>query len=226
MQQSTVGGAQTQFPEQVVSVALGVLLGGHPQHRRRTLHDGAVEQAARPRHREQRCDLRSAPRLSEQRDATGVAAEHRDVVVHPLQGGDDVEQAGITGVGVLVVIAEVQMAEDIEAVVEGNQDNTTPREVGPVESGAAGRSERETAAVQMHHDGQSIVCGETRREDVEDQAVLALRLVVGLPCDMGSAVRRRMNLWRAGAMHGRIEDARPPIGCGGRKRRAPEVSAP
>src|SRR5262245_57234570 len=49
------------------------------------LRDRAMEQAARGRHRHDRRRLTAAARLTEDRDAIGIATEIRDVVLDPLQ---------------------------------------------------------------------------------------------------------------------------------------------
>src|SRR6185437_13563741 len=58
-------------------------LAGGDADRRAALHDGAVKEALRRRHRQENADLTAAARLAEDRDVAGVAAEPRDVVADP-----------------------------------------------------------------------------------------------------------------------------------------------
>ena len=62
---------------------------------RHALRDGPAEEPGRPRHGQQRGDRSAARRLAEDRHPVRVAAEGPDVVPHPLQRGDLVEQAPV-----------------------------------------------------------------------------------------------------------------------------------
>ena len=70
------------------------------------LHDGAVEEAARCRHRHERLHFAAAARLTEDRHIARVAAELRDVVAHPLQGREHVERARIPHLHAKVAIQD------------------------------------------------------------------------------------------------------------------------
>src|ERR1700752_2381124 len=64
-------------------------------------------------------------RLSEDRAPTGIAAEALDVVVHPLQRGDEVLHADVRRAGPLRTAdsGQVQIAENIESVIDGDDDD-------------------------------------------------------------------------------------------------------
>ncbi len=64
---------------------------------RHALRDGPAEEPGRPRHGQQRGDRSTTRRLAEDRHPVRVAAEGPDVVAHPLQRGDLVEQAPVGG---------------------------------------------------------------------------------------------------------------------------------
>ena len=57
------------------------------------LADRLLEQALRQRRCHQRADRERSRRLAEDRDVVGIAAEGRDVLLHPLQRGDLIQQA-------------------------------------------------------------------------------------------------------------------------------------
>jgi len=84
---------------------------------RTTLQDCPAEQPLRAGHGEQHADAHRTGRLTEDGDVGGVAAERGDVLLHPLQGGDLVEQ---TQVGVAVAVAEVEEALGTETIVQGH----------------------------------------------------------------------------------------------------------
>ena len=63
-------------------------------------------------------------RLAEDRDVVRVAAERGDVVTHPLQCGDLVEQRDVARAREAVVeMVEVREAERAEPVVDGDDDH-------------------------------------------------------------------------------------------------------
>ncbi len=73
----------------------------------------------------------------------GIAAEALDVVPHPLQRGDHVERAGIARLGKFFAadVGQVQVAEDVEALVDGHDHDVVLRgQIGPVEPRRVGRS--------------------------------------------------------------------------------------
>lgn len=65
---------------------------------RDALRDGALEESAGSRHREERGDRAGTRALPEDGDPAGIASKGCDVLVHPLQGRDLVEQPAIDGV--------------------------------------------------------------------------------------------------------------------------------
>ena len=76
-------------------------------------------------HRHQRGALRAAARLPEDRDAARVAAELLDVVAHPAQREDEVEDADVAGVGELVAaeLRQIEVPERVETMVDGDDDD-------------------------------------------------------------------------------------------------------
>ena len=70
---------------------------------------------------------------------------------------------------------QVQVAEDVEPVIDGDDDDVLLlREIRAVVEQVVAGAGREAAAVHPHHDGARSVV-EARREDVDGEAVLALR---------------------------------------------------
>ena len=76
---------------------------------------GTAEQTGRPRHRQQGRDRSPACRLAEHGDPSGIATEGADVVPHPFQSGDLVQQAPVGRRALEVAdgrIAGVRLAAD------------------------------------------------------------------------------------------------------------------
>ena len=90
-------------------------------------HD-AMKEAAGGGHGHERGALRSAAGLAEDEDAGRVSAEGGDVVADPLEGEDEIELAGVSGVAEEIAergrseLGEVEVAEEVETVVEGDDD--------------------------------------------------------------------------------------------------------
>ncbi len=131
------------------------------------LGDGAAEQPGCARHRQQGDDAHRAGGLAGDGDAGRVAAEARDVVLHPLQGSDLVEQAGVGD-----AVAEEQEPVGAEPVVDRDAHDAVAGEAGAVvlRDGAGAVGER--AAVDPHQDRQAGVA-RVRCPDVQIEAVLA-----------------------------------------------------
>ena len=142
---------------------------------RPALDDGAMEESLRLRHAEQRRDLPAAARLAEDGDVPGIAAECADVVAHPLERLHEVEHAGVAGgrVALAEQIAEMQIAERAESMVDGDQhDVAATAQVDAVVDQARARSGGEAAAVEPHQD-RPLAAIDRRRPHVEEEAVLA-----------------------------------------------------
>ncbi len=140
--------------------------GGREEGARRALRDGSAEEPGRPGHREQRRDAPAAGRLAEDGDPVGVAAERADVVAHPLQRCDQVEEPTVGG-------PALDVAEPFQPdpVVEGHEDDTAPGERGAVVLRQAGRPEEIGPALDPHEDGQP--AAEIGGPDVDGQPVVA-----------------------------------------------------
>ena len=117
-------------------------------------------------------------RMSEHYGAPGIATEPPDIVAHPFERRDQVEHAGIAGMGIALAakMGEVQMAEDVEAVVDGDHDDiAAPRQVGAVGDRAVRRAEVKRAAMQPHHDRPLGAVPQAATPDVQGQAILRFR---------------------------------------------------
>ncbi len=177
MQPVAVAARDAEFLQHGFGQRVGALAGRDPD-RGAALDHGAVEQAARRRHRQQDADLPAAARLAEDRDIAGIAAERLDIVAHPFERGDEVEHPGIAGMRVALAadIGEVQKAEDVEAMVDADHDDiAAPRQVGAVGHRAVARAVGEGAAMQPDHDRPLRAVADAGRPDVQRQAILALR---------------------------------------------------
>ncbi len=139
------------------------------------LGDRAVEQAPRPGRGHEVEHRLTAGGLAEDRDATGVATESGDVVAHPFERGDLVEQAVVprdpvgrfhreVGVGEEAHEAEPIVERDEHAAALG-QDGRVVRRHRAVTVGVV-------TAVDPHHHRQR--CSTDGRVHVDREAVLAL----------------------------------------------------
>ena len=179
---SSIRAADRPSSASVPAATFAAHLGAAHAQVRRALHGRAVEQPLRRGHRHQRADLRAAARLPEDHHVARVATEPRDVVAHPLEREHDVEHAGVAGARVFLAVGrQVQVPEDVQAVVERDDDDVAaPREpLAVVGLQLLARPVGEPAAVQPHHH-RPLAPVEPRRPDVDAQAVLARLPVVPL----------------------------------------------
>ena len=118
--------------------------------------DHLVDQAFGSRHSQDVADLGTAAGLTHDGHVTRVATEVGDVVVNPLERSQQVKDTDIAGLGEGRVTAggQVGETEDVQAVVDGNEDDIAfTGQVGAVvailfDAVAGG----ETAAVHPHQD--------------------------------------------------------------------------
>ena len=103
--------------------------------RRPALGDGAPEQPLGTGHGQQRADAHRASRLAKDGDVAGIATEGGDVLLHPLQGGDLVEQAAVG-----VSVAQIEEALGADPVVDGHADDAVAGEATAVIPGRRTRS--------------------------------------------------------------------------------------
>jgi len=111
-------------------------------------------------------------------DVATIAAERLCVVAHPLQGEHEVEQAGHARAGKVLAtqVGQVQVAEGVQPVIEGDDHHVAP----PAEGGAVVPAFRtgaghESPTVEPHHDRTAGAVAQSGSPDVQDQAVLTLR---------------------------------------------------
>ena len=138
------------------------------------LADGGVEEAARERGRHQLVDAPRAGRLAEDGHARRVAAERRDVPLHPAEGGDLVEEAVVArrpvpGLGAQQRVGEI--AERSQAVVDGDQHHAPLGQPRAVVGDVGAVADRQPAAVDPDEHRGAVV-RPRRRPDVQVEAVL------------------------------------------------------
>jgi hypothetical protein len=68
-----------------------------PEHPGRAFRDHLLEQTFGLRHHHQQAYRRAAGGLAEDRDIAGIAAEHRDIALDPLERRYHVQQSIVTG---------------------------------------------------------------------------------------------------------------------------------
>ena len=153
------------------------LLHPHARPRRALRDDAVIEPPAFLRADQHRLERRAGG-LADQRHASRIAAERRDVRLHPLERGGQVHHAVVAGRVAAGFLRQLRMRvepERPEAVVVGDEDDALLRErfavVAWQRSGAAG----ERAAVAPDHHGQLRRGGRRRGPDVDVEAVFARR---------------------------------------------------
>lgn len=142
---------------------------------RSTLGYHAMKQSFRERRGYQNVGIDGSGRLAEDGDIRGIAAECRNVLVHPLERGDLVRQAVIAGGMMRRLAGEFGMSEEAEdrhAIVNGHQYDSAAREAFAIEVCARGGAGIIAAAMQPDHHRH----GRARRPfggpDIEEKAVL------------------------------------------------------
>ncbi len=223
--------AQSQF---------GQHRGGQPGRRVRrakmkigaALDHRAVKQALGPRHSHQRRDLPASARLAENHDPARIAAKVGDVVADPLQDGDQVQQPRVGGTRVFFTaeLRQVQVAEDVQAVVVVDHDDVlVPGQVlalvgEQVLAAAPGKA----AAVHEDHHRPPAGAVDLRRPEIHPQAILprdllgraavqqeCVLILVGPVPAVGDHVRG-IPAGAGPAVVQRVADAGPGLGLRGR----------
>src|SRR6266566_410913 len=80
-----------------------------------TLGDNSAKQTFGAGHRQQRGGTHPASRLAEDSDVIRIAAEGRDVLLHPCEGGDLVEQTEIRD-----TVTKIEESVRSKTVVDGD----------------------------------------------------------------------------------------------------------
>ena len=185
--------------------------------------DGLVEQSLRQGRRLKHAHRPGTGRLAEDGDVAGVAPERRDVVAHPLEGRDVVEDAVVARRLLGRLGGQGGMGEEAEgpqAVVGGHHDHALLRHRAAVEDPGAASARAVAAAVEPHHHRPALA-HPRRRPQVQGQAVLAARQlaprigrvvgVAGLPArgpELGGRPRPVPRLHRRGRAPAQVADRR------------------
>jgi len=161
--------------------AFGERHGAFPRaqaHGGAALDDGAVKQACRGRHRQQRADLSAAAGFTEDRDVAWIAAEANDIVAHPFQRGDHVQRSGIAGLAEPPVAerGQVQMAEDVEALIDADHHHVVAsRQAAAPQARRIAVTIGESASMEPDHDGPFRVGPRFRSPNIHAETVLGFR---------------------------------------------------
>src|SRR5437764_15077988 len=94
---------------------------------RPTLGDGSAEETSCAGHGHQRGDAHTARRLAKDRDVIGVTSEGGDVLLHPGERGDLVEQAEVGN-----AVTQVEEAISSETIVDGDADDSIAGETSAI----------------------------------------------------------------------------------------------
>src|SRR5207249_10766471 len=123
-------------------------------------------------------DLGAAAALAKNRYIAWIASKGSYVVVHPAQRQDDVELTDIAGIGeVWMEIAQIEIAHRIEPMVQRHDHHIAAADQRAAVVGrSASRALGKAATVQPHHYRALAPTRGVRGVDIEEQAVLAVRL--------------------------------------------------
>ena len=121
------------------------------------LHDRLVEQPARLGRGHEVSDAQRPGGFAHHGHIVGVASKRGDVVLHPAQGGDLVEQAvvagdTVSGFGAQFLVREP--AERAQSIVGGDEHDPTPREICPVVQTQAVGPDPQRSSVEPDDDGR------------------------------------------------------------------------
>eukprot|EP01139_Manchomonas_bermudensis_P015370 Amastigsp_a510096_16.p2 type:complete len:436 gc:universal Amastigsp_a510096_16:1325-18(-) len=145
-----------------------------PRHIR--LEDGLREKTPRERRGHVHPDRHRTRRLALERHARRVAAERRNVLLHPLHRQPLVLQAHVAGHSDVALVAENQPPQRPQPVVDGHKDRGRPAHnvLSPVERNRAGAL-RKRAAMDEQQNGKLVSrLRSVRRPHIEHEARLAL----------------------------------------------------
>ena len=152
--------------------ALGHLHGGA------ALDDGLVKETLGAGQRHQHAHFGAPARLAEDGDVAGIAAEGRDIVPHPFEGGHDIHRA--SGASAFEIVArdvfKMEIAQRTQAMIErDHHDIVGAAEVGAVGPGRGAGAGDEGAAMAPEQDGP-LGARYARRPDVEVETILVALL--------------------------------------------------
>ena len=126
------------------------------------------------RRRRQHADCNSSRRFAEDRDAVGIAAERGNVVLHPLQARDLIQQPVVAGMPALFArqLGMSQEAESAQPVGDAHQNHALLREILSVVQRHRSAADSEPSAVDPDHHGQLLARRLGGRPDVQVEAIL------------------------------------------------------
>ena len=189
----STGGGRARLRRERDAGLFGLGQGGRQPtlaHHRSALLDRAREKVRAQRRDQQLTDVVPTRRLPEERHVGRVSAEPGDVLLDPLESGDQVEEGVVPGGVMRGFGCELRMRqepEDPESVLDRDDDHPVPRQALAVErrldaTGAQSRAAGVAAAVDPHHHGLLRRGRPLRRPDVEEETVfLALDRRVPVP---------------------------------------------
>jgi len=183
-----------------------------------------VEQPLRRWHRHQRADLGSTAGFAKHRHIPRIAPKGRDVLAHPLERGNQVELAHIAPGVTLVQPTQIEIAKDVQPVIDPHQHHVFALHEGIAKRGESSGASGEPAAVNIDHHGPAPL--QAWRQHVQVEAVLTIPLH-GQPLAIGPPAAEIVTntiiekegarpLHAARAIADRIPHARP--GRNGRRR--------
>ncbi len=132
-------------------------------------------------HSDEGADFGATTRLAHDGDVGRITAEGFDVVLHPFEGFDEVEDADIAGIGITWVNSrEIGETDGAQTMVDGDEDDIaiTTEVLAMVAILFDAITIGEAAAVDPEEDGALLAIGQTLGPDVEFEAILTYVVVV------------------------------------------------
>src|SRR6266496_3864408 len=153
---------------------------------RPTLGDGSAEETCCPGHRHQRGDAHPARRLAKDRDVRGITTEGGDVLLHPGECGDLIEQTEVGN-----AVSQEEEAIGSETIVEGDADDSIAGETRAIIGWHGSRSVGKGAPMNPDHDRQPRL-SQVWGPDIEVQVILTGDIYLRYKHIVGR------NIWRLG----------------------------
>src|ERR1700694_3950433 len=131
-----------------------------------TLGDGPTEETRCLGHRQQRGNAHPARRLAKDRDVRGITPEGGDVLLHPGERGDLIEQTEVSN-----AVSQVEEAIGSETIVDGDADDSIAGETRAIIGWHGSRSVGKGATMNPDHDRQPRL-SQVRGPDIKVQVIL------------------------------------------------------
>jgi hypothetical protein len=148
----------------------------------------------------------ASSRFPEDHDLSRISTKGRDVLLHPLQARDQVQNAVVSGNVIFRFRRQTgvyKVAQGAHAIGGAHYNHTLAGKPFTGRKGTGGRASRKASSIDPDHHRQSVAGGLGRSQDIEHPGPECRRVIA------------------CGGKGSGLVDAGPlPAGCGGRQRRS------